>query len=399
MIACLRIPHFAAAVECRAQPDLAGVPLIISTAPNRVFAVCAQAARCGVSPGMPVRQALALCPTARSVPAHPTAYQQVLNDLLTLLTPFSQRIEPEQPGQLAALIYLDLSHLSRVEQRVVARQIGQTVKRHMGLSPALGLAGTKFCAQIAAFEVTPNKILVISPGREAAFLAPRSINHLPLDPELARRFHLLGLSTLGHLARLPAGAVLAQFGPSGYWFHQLARGHDERPVLLYPPPPVEQITCQFDGPVEDWNLLAVFSRTMAEELATRLQRSGRAGRLLQLTLHLENGMAWEGQRRLSQPTSRPERLAHALTTLIHRSRVTSGVTALTVGLAELSPIRPQQLDLFAYPNQAAQEQRLHDLLPHLVARYGSGYFYQAAVTHRQAGLPERRFLLQEVARR
>jgi len=68
MIACVLIPHFAAAVERREDPSLVRVPLVIGGPggePGEVHAVSGEAAQMGVRPGMLLSQAQALCPQAR----------------------------------------------------------------------------------------------------------------------------------------------------------------------------------------------------------------------------------------------------------------------------------------------------------------------------------------------
>ena len=61
------------------------------------------------------------------------------------------------------------------------------------------------------------------PGATAAFLAPWPVAVLG-TPELAELLPRLGLRTLGALAALPAGDVLARFGAAGARCQRVARG-------------------------------------------------------------------------------------------------------------------------------------------------------------------------------
>lgn len=396
MIACVLVPHFAAAVERRANPALAGVPFVIGEPPDRperVLAVSPEAFPAGVRPGMPLKQARLLCPQARLLPTQPARYASAYTELLDVLADFSRQIEPAETGAIASS-YLELGHLSSKERVELTRQIGRRVREQTRLAPALGLASGKFPPHVAAISVTPNKAIVIAPGREATFLAPRPINLLPLDDDLARRFYLLGLRTLGQLAALPAGAVLVQFGSYGRWLHRLARGQDDRPVLPHRPPLVEQLTRSLDGPVNDRPVLVALGRLMLAELANRLQAGGRLTRELRLSLYLENGIEWAEGRLLRQATADPERLGQHLVVLLEGAGVDCGVTALSVSLAGLVPATGRQLDLFTHGGE--QEQRLRETLPDLLARYGPDRFYAPAVTHPAAYLPEGRFQLRPV---
>jgi DNA polymerase IV len=180
-------------------------------------------------------QARTLCPHARLIPTQPDQYQHVYHELLAVLVNFTPLIEPEQLGEVATL-YLDLGQLTTHAPVELVKELGSTVRERTGLALGLGLANGKFPAQVAATSVTPNRASIVRPGREAIFLAPRPITLLPLEAEFTYRFHLLGLRTLGQLAALPTGAVIVQFGAYGRWLHQLAKGHDNRPVQRHYPP-------------------------------------------------------------------------------------------------------------------------------------------------------------------
>ena len=310
MIVCLSIPHFAAAVERQIAPALAGVPLIISESSEtsaRVFAVSIEAASYGVVPGMSLSQAFALYPQAHVIPANPARYQQTLNEILTLLATLTPKVEPEV-SQSTAVIYSDFGELTGTEQLDLAGYITQEVKTQVNLTSTLGLATGKFPAYIAANSIGLNRVLLIVPGEEISFLAPLSVTYLPLDRELARRFGLLGLRTMGQFAGLPAGAVLTQFGKYGRWLHQLAQGRDDRPILPYSSQPIEQIARQFDDPVADRMMLTALSQMLVDELGLRLEVRGQVAQGLHLTLHLEDESQWEKQLTLRQPTNSREQL-------------------------------------------------------------------------------------------
>lgn len=445
MIGCVLVPYFAAAVERRDDPSLAAGPLIIyelsgdhrpsaypancradiqvtsgkeeprgRIAPpyGQVFAVSDQAAGVGIRPGMPLPQARVLCPQARYVLLNQIRYQRALDTLLGVLAGFTPQVE-SGGFQPAAVVYLELPFLAPgpkyrqdglaaspgvhpkwAEAAEVAQRIGQAVREKVGLEPAIGLAGGKFPAYVAAASVESNKALLVAPGQEAVFLAPLPIDFLPLDEETARRLQLLGIHTLGQLANLPISAILAQFGRQGQLLHQLARGYDKRPVLSHRPELTESVSRQLNGPVVNQAVLEAIFQVMTADLATHLQARGLVSRQLKLLLHLEDGTTHEEQIVMRQPTSNPERLNRILGELVAQAKIGWGVTELEVILADMIPAKGQQLDLFVH--QAGQEGRLHEVLKDLVARYGTNCFYRISLTSREARLPERRFRLQKM---
>jgi DNA polymerase IV len=104
------------------------------------------------------------------------------------------------------------------------------IRTALNLRPAIGMATTQFVAARAAHVAGAGAAVVVPPGQEQAFLAPQPITALPIDAEVIRRLHLLGLRTLGAVAAIPRDAMAAQFGAAGFHIHCLAQGMDDQPV-------------------------------------------------------------------------------------------------------------------------------------------------------------------------
>ncbi len=125
--------------------------------------------------------------------------------------------------------YLSLDGLP-VSQASFAEEVIACVHRRFGFMPSLGIANGKFPARVAAETARPGAARLVPPGEAAAFLAPLSIEHLPATDAMRWRLGLLGLTTMGEIARLPPGAFAAQFGPEGERCWQLAQGTDAEPL-------------------------------------------------------------------------------------------------------------------------------------------------------------------------
>ncbi len=401
MIVCLLLPYFAATVERMLAPALSPAPLILSEPfqhSARVFAISAEAARQGVRPGMSITQAHALCSQLQIIPAQPLKYQALLDDIAALLTNFTSKVEPVL-GAATALVYSDVGDFSGSDQLELAEQMNRQVVTELALTPALGLALGKFPAYLAAASIGLNRVLLIAPGEEASFVAPLPVSYLPLERELARRFHLLGLRTLGQFAGLPAGVVLTQFGRYGHWLHQLAQGRDDRPVLSYQAQPTEQLAYAWEDPITDRTRLLPWGRVAAQELAGRLAGRGLAAQGLELTLHLEDGRQWAKPRALRQLIQTQEQLNRQVSDLLTYAQVSGGVVGLAVKLTGLTPVIPRQLDLFVNPTRLNQERQFEAALPGLIAQYGPEVFYELSLINPLAPLPEDRFRLQPLRRR
>jgi DNA polymerase-4 len=397
VIACIQIPYFAVAVERNGNATLSDRPVIVSQYTGRtgkVYAACQQTTQSGVYPGMTLSRARGLCPSAYTIPAMPTTYQEALDYLLTLLLEYGNRLEegPLTDGQVAT-IYLDMGRLQAAEGLDLAQQVIQALQGQARLDARIGLATGRFPAYVQAVLLEASGVALVHPGSEADFLAPFPVALLPLDKESLRRLHLLGIETLGQYASLPGAAVLAQFGRPGKQAHQLALGRDDRRIPRYTHPRTERITHHFDDAVSNRLLLNGVLSHMVEELGCRLQRGGLSCGEITLTIHLDDGTVSENQTRLSQPTGETGRISREVMRLLDQAALQSPVLSVAIRLVNLAVMTPIQLDLFGH--QTGQRDWRQGL-GNLIARYGDNCFYQPVLNGYHSYLPERRFRLERV---
>jgi DNA polymerase IV len=383
MIACVRIPHFAAAIEAREHPRFLAQPVLVvrytPTGRGKVAACSATAELVGVEVGMPSVRAAALCSEANLVTAAPSRYRRALLSVMESLSTYSQWMDVDKPYLQTATLYIDLGKLRPSDGRTLAQGIIDHLCREQGLSALVGLAADKFTALLAAHST--NNITLVPRGEEAAFLASQPVDLLDLDPELARRLALFGLEKLGQVAALSRGAMMEQFGEAGVVLHRRALGEDKRRVARYMPPQVEQAHAEFDPPVRDRLILQNVLTTQTETLAQRLKDVNLTCRQITLTLHLESGGQLEDSRPLRQPI-------HSASSL-YRLTPHEGVRRVALELAALKPHLPQQLSLFdtaATPDPLA-------VVSDIAARYEESYFYTAALSANPSYLPEFSFHL------
>jgi nucleotidyltransferase/DNA polymerase involved in DNA repair len=234
----------------------------------------------------------------------------------------------------------------------------------------------------------------IPAGHEARFLAPLSIKHLPLDAEFTVRLDHLGLRTLSQLAALPPAALQNQFGGVGRLLHTLARGQDVDPVQPYIQPRSIALIQHFDGVVSDRRMLWLAIQQLATRLAARLQRRGNASQAVQLRLELEDMLPWSDSIMLDTPTAQFDSIRHVLGQLLNRASITTGVEAIGIGCAHLTPVVAVQHDLFGQGIVPGQGRR--DVIRALITKFGAQRFFSAQPQQHDAPLLEQRFVLQEL---
>ena len=87
-IACVFIHHLAVQIALDEEPGLNGKPLIMGGLPfeaKPVLDASLEAISCGVKPGMPLREARALCPEAVFLTTDGGTYKQAFEKVLQVL--------------------------------------------------------------------------------------------------------------------------------------------------------------------------------------------------------------------------------------------------------------------------------------------------------------------------
>jgi len=274
-VVCLFIPPLPVRVEWQRDPTLVNAPVIIGGRrwdQGAVLDCCPQAITAGVEPGMRISQAEALCPAARFLPADEEAYNALHRRLIEGARRFTPTVENDELG----LVYADISGLKRRfdHNADAARRMIKEIVNDAALDVQIGIASGKFVAHQAARAAKPGEACVVSIGEEKAFLSSLDISTLPLDPEMERRLHLLGVRTLGAFAKLPRLAVLRQFGSFAGIPYDLACGTDDRPLQADAPPLRLTQSHSFVDPVSHRRPLLAHVNRMANDLAKEIVRRG-----------------------------------------------------------------------------------------------------------------------------
>ncbi len=386
LIASVHIPNLAIAVARRDDPALAAASLVLYVAERQRTIVAGASDDTGIVAGTPLRQAVVRCPHAVYRPADPEHDRQVCTSLITLLETFSPRVAPHAVAP-DTVIDLDLGRNTLAQAIVVVQRLAKQIYDSLCLSPALGVAATRFVAKRAAARAGAGAAILVPPGDEPSFLSPQPITVLPIDADTIRRLQLLGLHTIGAVAELPVDALQAQFGERGRALYQLARGGEYAPIAVTTSPPTIARTARFAGPICNHPLLDTAIGRLVERLAAQLTADGWAARSITLTLHVEDGAPWTAQRTLSAPTADRAKLIEAFRALSRTAHLESGVEAITLCISALAPIVTAQLELFA--PAGGQTKQLDHALERLHARY-AGSFVRARLADSSAQLPERR---------
>ncbi len=204
-----------------------GVPLVVGGQPDErgvVTSASYEARRLGVRSAMPTSQAMRLAPGLKVVPPDWPRIRQCSHEVMAVLGAFGPL---EQMSVDEA--YVDAGGWDGAE--ATARAIFERVPAETGLPCSVGLATSKLVAKVASDFNKPRGFTVVSPGEEAAFLAPLPARVIwGIGPRTADRLAALGIATCGQLAAADLERLRGVFGREAEKLIRRAQGIDDRPV-------------------------------------------------------------------------------------------------------------------------------------------------------------------------
>lgn len=342
-LACLLVPDFPLAAWLRAEPELRGAAVVVADGPTpraRIVALSAAARQRGVGEGMTAAQAGAVASdlTVRAASAEAErAAQAALGDVAYS---FSPRVEDGAPGT----VWFDADGLH--ELYAAEHDLAQAALRRaaaLGLEAAVGIAGSKVTAELAARD--GGGCAVVPAADEWRVLAPLSLDLLAPPPGLRDTLRRWGIRTLGDLAALPASAVATRLGPEAAALARRARGEDAHPLAPRPLPLCFEEVAALDWGVDALEPFLFVVRGLLDRLLARLEVRG----LVCGDLRLSLGLADRGRDERTVTVAAPSNVAKALLALVrvHLESHPPRAAIEHVRLAAVSErLRAAQLDLF-----------------------------------------------------
>lgn len=168
----LDLDCFFASVEIKLNPSLKGKPVLVGgvnpqgkNVPRGVIATASYEARkYGCKSGMPLYQALRLCPKAIVVGGHYEEYIQASDQVMQIASRYAPRVE--QVGIDEAFLDFRSTEVLYPDLKSVAQKIRAEVKAEVGITASIGLAATKVCAKVASDYRKPDGFTYVPSGVE-----------------------------------------------------------------------------------------------------------------------------------------------------------------------------------------------------------------------------------------
>jgi DNA polymerase-4 len=300
---------FYASVEKHERPELRDRPVIVGGGVRGVVLACCYVARLsGVRSAMPMFKALKACPDAVVIAPEMAKYRAIgrhVRDLMLATTPLVQPLSIDEA-------FLDLAGTEEIDGGPPARtlaRLARRIERELGITVSIGLSYNKFLAKIASDLDKPRGFAVLGRREALDFLAPKSVSLIwGVGAALQQKLERDGITTIGELRQRDERALRERYGAIGRRLARFARGEDDRTVDPDAPMKSVSVETTFDHDLVAYDALAAELWSLAEQLARRLERAGRAAAGIALKLKTSDFQVLTRSRRLVDPTQRAETL-------------------------------------------------------------------------------------------
>jgi protein ImuB len=278
--------------------ELAEIPSVVVAKRNnalQIYALDDIAARSGLSIGLPLANARAICPELTVFDADEAADAKTLNDIADWCDRFTPLVALDPPHGL----FLDITgcaHLFGGERALLQTVCGALTRRGFVVSAAI--AGTSICARTLTRQASGK---IIADGGEAEAVSPLPVSALGADEAITSGLRRAGLKTIGDVASRARHEISARFGAGFTTLLEHALGQGDAPISPRKPLPDYIVEKRFPEPVTTESMIAMTLSSLAQMLVTAMDRQGKGARRLEARFFRTDGAV----RTISVDTGRP----------------------------------------------------------------------------------------------
>src|SRR3954451_3228221 len=350
-----------------------------------IYALDVLAVHAGLSIGLPLANARAICPELTVFDADEVADRKTLEDIADWCDRFTPLVALDPPHGL----YLDITgcaHLFGGERALLQAVSGALSRR--GFAVSAPIASTPICARTLTRQTSGQ---IIAEGEEAEAVSPLPVSALGAGDAITSGLRRAGLKTIGDVASRGRHEITARFGANFTTLLEQALGEGDAPISPRKPPPDYIVEKRFPEPVATDTVIVINLSTLAAMLVTSMDRQGKGARRLEASFFRTDGAV----RTISVDTGRPVTKANVIDRLF-RERLDAlndpldpgfGFDLIRLSASRTEIVVQQQRDLDA---NVHDNDELAALIDRIAARIGG----KRVVVHlpQDTHIPERAVL-------
>ncbi|SKB39702.1 DNA polymerase-4 [Salegentibacter holothuriorum] len=295
----LDLDTFFVSVERKEHSELNNKPVIVGGMGDRgVVAACSYETRkFGVHSGMAMKVARQLCPQATVIKGNASTYTKYSKEVTEIIKSQVPSFEKASVDEF----YADLSGMDKffgINQ--FASELRQTIIKESGLPISFGLSQNKVVSKIATGEAKPNAEIVIPQGEEKIFLAPLSVNKIPMvGNKTFQKLLNLGVREIKTIQEMPVEMLESVLGKAGRTIWKRANGLDDTPIIPYHERKSISTERTFGRDTIDMVRLHATLVAMAESLAYQLRRGNKLTSVVSVKIRYSDYQTHSKQAKIS----------------------------------------------------------------------------------------------------
>jgi DNA polymerase IV len=327
---------FFAAVEQRDNPELRGKPVAVGGQVRGVVAAASyEARRFGIRSAMPSATARRRCPELIFVKPRFDAYREVSRQIRAIFAEYTPHVEPLSLDEAYLDVTEDLKGIGVATR--IAEQIRARIRAETGLTASAGVSYNKFLAKLASDQNKPDGLCVVTPRQGPAFVATLPVKRFHgIGPKTAEKLARLGIETGADLRAMSLDFLTHNFGSSGEYYYNLARGICHRQAKADRPYKSVSAEDTFFEDLSDGPALLAELQRIGETVWRRIEDKSLHGRTVNLKVKYRDFQIITRARSLEHVVSgRDEFLDIGCTLLTRLLPVAKPVRLLGLGLSNL----------------------------------------------------------------
>ncbi len=265
-----------------------------------IYALDDAAARYGLTAGLPLANARAICPHLQVYDADEAADAKTLGDIADWCDRFTPLVALDTPHGL----FLDITgcaHLFGGEAAILRRLCDALTAQ--GFAVSASIASTSICAR------TMNRLVhgcIIADGGEADAIGPLPVFTLGAGEAITGGLRRAGLKTIGDVASRARHEITARFGAAFTTRLEQALGEGDAPISPRKPLPDYIVEQRFAEPVATEGVIAATLSRLATTLVASMEKQGKGARRLEASFFRTDGVVRTLQVDTGQPVTRAQ---------------------------------------------------------------------------------------------
>lgn len=357
--------------------DLRQIPAIVGGDMSKrhgvVLAKSISASRYGIRTGEPITDALRKCANLTIVPPEHHYYSQCSHQLLDLLHQYTSGINQYSIDEcFAEYIPLPGDNGDPVK---AAHIIKDTIHEQLGFTVNIGISTNRLLAKMASDFEKPDKVHTLFPEEVPTKMWPLPVKDLfMVGRSSAARLELLGIKTIGDLARMDPALIEAQLKSHGRTIWEYANGIESVHIDGRTKTDTtnkgigNSITLSADIVTE--NAARKVLLELSESVASRLRKASFLAGMVSVEIRYNTFENVSHQMQLTSPSQATQVIYESSIHLFHELWNGTPVRLLGIRTSKLSDCQVRQLNLFDYIQNDKQE-KLDKTLDTIRQKYGS----------------------------